>query len=50
MIPSSETLPREIIDLMRLVFRAKGEDRATALELLNHPLVINGEHGMSYLC
>ena len=41
-IPSSETLPQEIIDLMRLVFRAKCEDRTTASELLSHPLIING--------
>ncbi len=44
LIPSAKTLAHEIIDLMRLVFRTKGEDRTTALELLNHPLIRNGKH------
>ena len=44
LIPSVETLPREIIELMRLVFKAKSEERSTAMELLNHPLIINGTY------
>lgn len=38
-----EELDADIIDLMRLVFRAKGEDRETAINLLNHPLISTGK-------
>ena len=41
-IPSAESLPREVIELMRLVFKADFRERSIALELLGHPLIENG--------
>ena len=45
LIPDAELLDSEVIELMRLVFRKETSDRATAMELLEHPLIANGEGG-----
>ena len=44
LVPCVETLAPELLDLLRLVFRANHKERSTALELLSHPLIINGRH------
>ena len=44
LVPCVETLAPELLDLMRLVFRANYKERSTALELLSHPLIINGRY------
>ena len=38
----------EVIDLMRLVFRADRDERASARELLEHPLITGGKNILPY--
>ena len=42
LIPSDE-IDEDILDMMRLVFKADHTQRKTALELLQHPLLIDGK-------
>jgi hypothetical protein len=48
LIPPDSELDEDIIDLMRLVFRAEGHERASAAQLLQHPLIISGELQRTY--
>ena len=43
LIPYAHLLDREVIELMSLVFRKEPSNRATAMELLDHPLIADGE-------
>ena len=43
LLPPTPELDPDILDLMRLVFRAKQSERMSALNLLDHPLIVNGE-------
>ncbi len=42
LLPSVETIEGDIIELMKLVFRANYQERPTAMELLTHGLIANG--------
>jgi len=43
LVPCAQSLDRDILDLMRLIFKADHRERSTAIELLKHPLIINGK-------
>lgn len=44
LIPPGAELDPDMIELMRLVFHADGTKRASARDLLVHPLIIEGEY------
>ena len=43
LLPPSPQLDPDFLNLMRLVFRAEQSERMSALNLLDHPLIVNGE-------
>lgn len=43
LLPPDTELDPEVVDMMRLVFRAECEERPSARNLLEHPLIVSGE-------
>jgi len=43
LLPPDMELDCDLVDLMRLVFRASCVERKSARHLLDHPLIINGK-------
>ena len=43
LLPPGAKIDADLIDLMRSVFHAEGKERASASQLLQHPLIVSGE-------